>query len=151
MIRDCEIGRNFKSPSEKLLNLYECTIGDNVTIGAFVEIGPGVTIGKGCKIQTGAFIPSGVSLGDGVFIGPNATFANVRNPRAHIDQKDNFKQTVVGQGATIGANATIMCGINIGRYAMVGAGAVVVKDVPEYAIVVSPRADVIGFCEEDGV
>ena len=97
-------------------------------------IGPYVTIGNHCKIQNNVSIYKGVTLEDDVFCGPSMVFTNVLNPRAFIERKDEFKDTLVKKGATIGANATIVCGNTIGRYALIGAGALVTKDVPDYAL-----------------
>lgn len=120
-------------------------IGKNCVIGQNVMIGPDVKIGDGCKIQNNVSIYKGVTLEDGVFCGPSCVFTNVYNPRAFIERKHEFLPTVVKEGATIGANATIVCGITIGRYAMIGAGAVVKSDVPEYAIVAGVPAKQIGW------
>lgn len=105
------------------------TIGRNCTLGQNVHVATGAIIGNGCKIQNNVSIFDGVELGDGVFVGPSAVFTNVLTPRAFIDRKAEFKTTKVGVGATIGANATILCGIEIGEYAMIGAGAVVTDTV----------------------
>ena len=119
-------------------------IGQNCSVGQNVSIGPNVTIGKGCKIQNNVSIYNGVTLEDDVFCGPSMVFTNVLNPRAHINRKSEFKQTLVRQGATIGANATVVCGNSIGRYAFVGASAVVTKNVPDFALVVGNPAKIIG-------
>lgn len=110
-------------------------IGERCVIGQNVMIGPVVSVGHGCKIQNNVSIYRGVVLEDDVFCGPSAVFTNVINPRAFIDRSDEFRTTVVRKGATIGANATIVCGATIGAYAMVGAGALVRRDVPPYALV----------------
>ena len=120
-------------------------IGDQCNIGQNVVIGPGVKIGKGCKIQNNVSVYEGVTLEDYVFVGPSAVFTNVYNPRAEIPRMDELKTTLVKRGATIGANATIVCGVTIGEYAFVGAGAVVTKDVPDYALVVGNPARQIGW------
>ena len=120
-------------------------IGKNCIIGQNVMIGPDVEIGDRCKIQNNVSVYKGVTLEDEVFVGPSAVFTNVYNPRAFIERKHEFKPTLVKKGATIGANATIVCGVTIGKYAMVGAGAVVKKDVPDYAIVVGVPARQIGW------
>ena len=109
-------------------------IGKNCIIGQNCMIGPDVVIGDGCKIQNNVSIYNGVELEDYVFCGPSCVFTNVLTPRAFIERKHEFKKTLVKRGATIGANATIVCGNTIGRYAMVGAGAVVVSDVEDYAL-----------------
>jgi len=110
-----------------------------------VEIGPEVEIGENCKIQNNVSVYKGVTLEDEVFCGPSCVFTNVYNPRAFIERKNEFLQTLVKKGTTIGANATIVCGITIGRYAMIGAGAVVKKDVPDHAIMVGVPAKQKGW------
>ncbi len=125
--------------------LRDCRLGDNCNIGQNVVIGPGVTIGNGCKIQNNVSIYHGVTLEDFVFCGPSMVFTNVLNPRAQIPRMDEVRPTLVKTGATIGANATIVCGKTIGRYAFVGAGAVVTKDVPDYALVAGNPARQIGW------
>lgn len=120
-------------------------IGENCNIGANVFIENGVRIGKGVKIKNNIAIYSGAEIADDVFLGPNCVFTNVINPRAFISRKHEFKKTVVEKGATIGANATIICGHKIGEYALVGAGTVVAHDVPEYTIVVGNPDKVLGY------
>ena len=130
--------------------LENTRIGKDCIIGQNVMAGPDVTIGNGCKIQNNVSIYKGVTLKDYVFVGPSAVFTNVINPRAFIERKDEFKPTLVKKGATIGANATIICGVTIGRYAFVGAGAVVTKDVGDYTLVVGVPAKPIGYVCECG-
>lgn len=120
-------------------------VGKNCKIGKHVEIGPDVNIGDNCKIQNNVSVYKGITLEEEVFCGPSCVFTNVYNPRAFMERKHEFRQTIVKRGATIGANATIVCGITIGRYAMIGAGAVVKKDVPDYAIVAGVPAKQIGW------
>jgi UDP-2-acetamido-3-amino-2,3-dideoxy-glucuronate N-acetyltransferase len=120
-------------------------IGKNCNIGQNVVIGPDVTIGNRCKIQNNVSIYKGVTLEDHVFCGPSMVFTNVYNPRSEISKMDELRQTVVKHGATIGANATIVCGNTIGNYAFIGAGAVITKDVPDYALVVGNPARQIGW------
>ena len=120
-------------------------IGKNCNIGQNVFIGVGVSIGDGCKIQNNVSVYERVTLEDGVFCGPSMVFTNVINPRSEISRKDEFKDTLVRQGASIGANATIVCGVTIGRYGFIGAGAVVTKDVPDYALVVGNPARWTGY------
>jgi UDP-2-acetamido-3-amino-2,3-dideoxy-glucuronate N-acetyltransferase len=120
--------------------LKDCQIGDHCNIGQNVVVGPGVTMGRGCKIQNNVSVYQGVTLEDYVFCGPSMVFTNVYNPRAHIRRMDEVRPTLVKTGATIGANATIVCGTTIGRYAFVGAGAVVTRDVPDHALVVGNPA-----------
>lgn len=110
-------------------------IGDGCNIGQNAVIGPDVSLGKGCKIQNNVSIYKGVTLEDYVFCGPSMVFTNVWNPRAHIRRMDEIRPTLVQQGASLGANCTIVCGVTIGRYALVGAGAVVTRDVPDHALV----------------
>src|SRR3546814_14302623 len=110
--------------------------------------GPNVRIGDNCKIQNNVALYKGVELEEGVFCGPSCVFTNVLTPRAEVERKDEFKPTQVGRGATIGANATIVCGNRIGRYAMVAAGAVVTHDVPDSALVAGVPARRIGRSEE---
>jgi len=113
----------------------EATIGENCVIGQNVYIGKGVKIGNGCKIQNNVSIFNGVTLEDDVFCGPSCVFTNVLTPRAFIEKKDEFLLTLVERGASIGANATIVCGTNIGKYSLIGAGAVVTKNVKQHSIV----------------
>lgn len=130
--------------------LKKSSIGSNCTIGQNVMIGPDVTIGNNCKIQNNVSIYSGVELGDGVFCGPSCVFTNVLTPRAEVERKDEFGATLVGRGATIGANATVVCGHSIGDYAMVAAGAVVTKSVPPYSLVAGVPAKRIGWVSRAG-
>ncbi|MGB5987205.1 MAG: Gfo/Idh/MocA family oxidoreductase, partial [Desulfobacterales bacterium] len=120
-------------------------IGNNCNIGQNVVIGPDVTIGPNCKIQNNVSVYKGVTLEEGVFCGPSMVFTNVFNPRAEIRKMDQVRPTLVRRGTTIGANATIVCGITIGRYAFIGAGAVVTKDVPDYALVLGNPAKQTGW------
>src|SRR5687767_15316109 len=113
-----------------------CRIGDNCTIGQNVFIASNVELGNNVKVQNNVSIYTGVVCEDDVFLGPSMVFTNVINPRSHIVRRNEYRQTLVKKGASIGANATIVCGHTIGRYAFVGAGAVVTKDVQDYALVV---------------
>lgn len=117
-------------------HIFDSAIGENCVVGQNVMIGPGVVIGNGCKIQNNVSLYKGVVLDDDVFVGPSVVFTNVLNPRAFINRKSEFKKTVVCRGASIGANATIICGVTIGEYSVVAAGAVVTKDVAPYSLVV---------------
>lgn len=122
-----------------------CTIGAHCNIGQNVVISPGVKLGSSCKIQNNVSVYTGVECEDGVFLGPSCVFTNVINPRAFIERKSEYRKTVIKKGASIGANATIVCGHDVGRYAFVGAGAVVTKDVPDYALVYGSPATVRGY------
>jgi UDP-2-acetamido-3-amino-2,3-dideoxy-glucuronate N-acetyltransferase len=112
------------------------TIGPRSIVGQNCMIGPDVSVGAGCKIQNNVSLYKGVTLEDDVFCGPSCVFTNVINPRAFIERKDEFRPTVVKKGASIGANATVLCGVTIGAFALIGAGAVVLRDVRPYEIVV---------------
>ncbi len=120
-------------------------LGRNCVLGQNVFVAEGVTVGDNCKVQNNVSLYKGVTLEEGVFCGPSCVFTNVINPRAFIERKAEFKPTLVKRGASIGANATIVCGHTIGRYALVGAGAVVTKDIPDYALVVGVPAQIIGW------
>ncbi len=130
--------------------LSNVKIGKNCTIGQNCVIGPNVTIGDNCKIQNNVSLYEGVILNNNVFIGPSAVFTNVINPRAFINRKNEFRITLVREGATIGANATIICGHTIGEYSMVGAGAVVTKDVLDYSLVVGNPAEHLKYVDREG-
>ncbi len=125
-------------------------IGENCVLGQNVYVGGRARIGNGCKVQNNVSVYDGVILEDGVFVGPSAVFTNVINPRALIERKEEFRETVVGKGATIGANATILCGLRIGEYAMVAAGAVVTRDVPDYTLVQGVPARKAGKVSAEG-
>lgn len=127
-----------------------CTIGENCNLGQNVVISPGVTLGRNVKVQNNVSIYTGVVCEDDVFLGPSMVFTNVINPRSAIARKNEYKQTVVKKGASIGANATIVCGNDIGEYAFVGAGAVVTKEVPAYALVVGNPSRQTGWISEYG-
>ena len=114
--------------------LSNTKIGSNCNIGQNVVIGPSVSVGNGCKIQNNVSIYKGVTLEDDVFCGPSMVFTNVFNPRAHVKRMDEAKNTLIKKGASLGANCTIVCGVTVGAYAFIGAGAVVTKDVPSYAL-----------------
>ena len=131
--------------------LKDSKIGKNCIIGQNACIGPGVTIGDKCKIQNNVSVYPGVTLEDEVFCGPSCVFTNVYNPRAFIERKNEFLPTLIKRGATIGANATIVCGITVGKYAFIGAGAVVKKDIPDYAIVIGVPAVLKGWACKCGV
>lgn len=126
-------------------------IGPRCNIGQNVVIGPGVSIGANVKIQNNVSVYTGVVLEDDVFCGPSMVFTNVINPRSHVPRQDEFRPTLVRQGATLGANSTILCGHTIGRYAFVGAGAVVTRDVPDYALIIGNPGRVRGWMCECGI
>lgn len=130
--------------------MSHCTIGDNCNIGQNVVVSPGVVLGSNVKVQNNVSIYSGVVCEDDVFLGPSMVFTNVINPRSAVNRRDSYLKTVVGKGASIGANATIVCGHNIGKYAFIGAGAVVTKEVKPYALVVGNPAKQIGWMSENG-
>jgi UDP-2-acetamido-3-amino-2,3-dideoxy-glucuronate N-acetyltransferase len=130
--------------------LKNTQLGQNCNIGQNVVVGPDVTIGNNCKIQNNVSVYKGVTLEDGVFCGPSMVFTNIYNPRAEIRKMDQVRPTLVKKGATIGANATIVCGVTIGKYAFVGAGSVVNKNVPDHALVVGNPAKQIGWVCECG-
>jgi UDP-2-acetamido-3-amino-2,3-dideoxy-glucuronate N-acetyltransferase len=125
-------------------------IGENCNIGQNVVISPGVRLGRNVKVQNNVSIYTGVTCDDDVFLGPSMVFTNVINPRSTINRKDQYGSTTVGKGATIGANATIICGIGIGQYSFIGAGAVVTKDVKPFALVVGNPARQTGWMSEYG-
>lgn len=122
-----------------------CEIGENCNIGQNVVISPGVVLGRNVKIQNNVSVYTGVRCEDDVFLGPSCVFTNVINPRSHVCRKDEYRETVLQRGCSVGANSTIVCGHQIGRYALIGAGSVVTKDVPDYALVVGNPARVKGY------
>ncbi len=130
--------------------LKGCRIGAKCSIGQNVMIGPDVTIGDTCKIQNNVSLYAGVELEDGVFCGPSCVFTNVNNPRAEIERKSEFRKTLVRRGATIGANATIVCGHTLGAYSFIAAGAVVTGDVPDFALMAGVPARRIGWMSKAG-
>jgi UDP-2-acetamido-3-amino-2,3-dideoxy-glucuronate N-acetyltransferase len=127
-----------------------CIIGENCNIGQNVVISPEVVLGKNVKIQNNVSIYTGVVCEDDVFLGPSMVFTNVINPRSAVNRKSEYAKTVVKKGASIGANATIVCGHDIGAFAFIGAGAVVTKNVPDYALVVGNPARQMGWVSEYG-
>jgi UDP-2-acetamido-3-amino-2,3-dideoxy-glucuronate N-acetyltransferase len=128
----------------------DCIIGENCNIGQNVVVSPGVILGKNVKIQNNVSIYSGVECEDDVFLGPSMVFTNVINPRSAVNRRGEYSKTVVKRGASIGANATIVCGHDIGEFAFIGAGAVVTKHVPAYALVVGNPARQMGWMSEYG-
>lgn len=152
-LKDVTVGENVKIFN--FVNAYGCTIGDNSKIGAFVEIQKGATIGKNCKISSHTFICEGVHIADNIFIGHNVTFINDKFPRATNDdgslQTESdwaCVETYIEEGASIGSSVTILCGLKIGKSAIIGAGSVVTKDVPEKAVVAGNPARIIKYIDQ---
>ena len=125
--------------------MSQAVLGENCNIGQNVVVSPGVTLGKNVKVQNNVSIYQGVTCDDDVFLGPSCVFTNVNNPRANVPRRDEFRQTIVRQGASIGANATIVCGNDLGAYSFIGAGAVITKDVQNNALMVGNPAARIGW------
>ena len=147
MIKDCKTGENTTIADSA--DLYKCEVGDNCKISGFVYIEENVKIGNNCKIRPFAFIPTGVTIEDGVFVGPGAVFINDKMPRAinadgslQGDEDWQLIETRIKEGASIGAGSTIMCGVTIGKFAVVGAGSVVTRDVPDRAVVIGNPAQI---------
>lgn len=130
--------------------MSNCVIGENCNIGQNVVISPEVILGKNVKIQNNVSIYTGVTCGDNVFLGPSCVFTNVINPRSGVNRRGQYSKTHVGKGASIGANATIVCGHDIGEFAFIGAGAVITKNIPAYALYVGNPAKQIGWMSEYG-
>lgn len=145
----CQIGKGTKIWHFSHI-MTNCIIGEKCNIGQNVVISPEVVLGKNVKVQNNVSIYTGVICEDDVFLGPSMVFTNVTNPRSAVVRRDKYERTVVEKGATIGANATIICGNDIGRYAFIGAGAVVTKDVKPYSLVVGNPAKQIGWMSEYG-
>jgi UDP-2-acetamido-3-amino-2,3-dideoxy-glucuronate N-acetyltransferase len=145
----CVIGRGTKIWHFSHI-MPDCTIGENCNLGQNVVISPGVVLGNNVKVQNNVSVYTGVVCEDDVFLGPSMVFTNVINPRSAINRRSEYRKTVVRKGATIGANATIICGVEIGAYAFIGAGAVVTRDVPPYALVVGNPARQTGWMSAYG-
>lgn len=145
----CQIGEGTKIWHFSHI-MSNCVIGKNCNIGQNVVVSPGVILGENVKVQNNVSIYTGVTCEDDVFLGPSMVFTNVTNPRSAINRRDQYTKTHVGKGATIGANATVVCGNDIGKYAFVGAGAVITKEVPPYALVVGNPAKQVGWMSEYG-
>lgn len=145
----CEIGRGSKIWHFSHL-MPGCKLGENCNLGQNVVVSPGVVLGNNVKVQNNVSIYSGVVCEDDVFLGPSMVFTNVINPRSAVNRRDQYQRTVVKKGASIGANATIVCGNDIGRYAFIGAGSVVTKAVPDYALVIGNPARQSGWMSEFG-
>jgi len=125
-------------------------LGERCNLGQNVVVSPGVTLGANCKVQNNVSIYTGVTCGEDVFMGPSCVFTNVTNPRSGVNRRGQYAKTHVGNGASIGANATIVCGHDIGEYAFIGAGAVVTKNIPPYALVVGNPARQLGWMSRAG-
>jgi UDP-2-acetamido-3-amino-2,3-dideoxy-glucuronate N-acetyltransferase len=145
----CEIGRGTKIWHFSHI-MPNCKIGENCNFGQNVVVSPEVVLGKNVKVQNNVSIYSGVTCDDDVFLGPSMVFTNVINPRSAVNRRGQYSKTHVGKGASIGANATIVCGHDIGEYAFIGAGAVVTKTIPAYALVVGNPSMQIGWMSEYG-
>ena len=145
----CTIGRGTKIWHFTHI-MKGCVIGENCNIGQNVVVSPDVVLGKNVKVQNNVSIYTGVTCDDDVFLGPSMVFTNVINPRSAINRKNEYAKTHVAKGATIGANATIVCGNNIGEYAFIGAGAVITKNVPAYSLWVGNPAKQTGWMSEYG-
>jgi UDP-2-acetamido-3-amino-2,3-dideoxy-glucuronate N-acetyltransferase len=125
-------------------------IGENCTIGQNVFVASQAVLGNNVKIQNNVSVYAGMVCEDNVFLGPSCVFTNVINPRSFISKKEEFRSTLVKEGASVGANVTVICGVTIGKYAMIGAGAVVTKDVPDYALIVGNPGKQIGWVDKEG-
>lgn len=145
----CEIGEGVKIWHFSHI-MSNCKIGDFCNIGQNVVVSPDVVLGKNVKVQNNVSIYTGVTCDDDVFLGPSMVFTNVINPRSAVNRKSEYLKTRVGKGATIGANATIVCGHDIGEFAFIGAGAVVTKEIPAYALMVGNPAKQLGWMSEFG-
>ncbi len=145
----CEIGQGTKIWHFSHI-MPNCKIAENCNIGQNVVISPEVILGKNCKVQNNVSIYTGVICEDDVFLGPSMVFTNILNPRSAVNRRGNYEKTLVKRGATIGANATVVCGNTIGAYAFIGAGAVITKDVVPYALVVGNPARQIGWMSPYG-
>jgi UDP-2-acetamido-3-amino-2,3-dideoxy-glucuronate N-acetyltransferase len=146
---NCTIGTNTKIWHFSHI-MSGCIIGESCNIGQNVVISPAVILGRNVKIQNNVSVYTGVICEDDVFLGPSMVFTNVINPRSHVNRKNEYAQTIVRKGASIGANATIVCGNDIGEYALIGAGAVITKSVKPFALVVGNPAKQIGWVSENG-
>jgi UDP-2-acetamido-3-amino-2,3-dideoxy-glucuronate N-acetyltransferase len=145
----CEIGEGTKIWHFSHV-MPDCKLGRNCNLGQNVVVSPGVQLGNNVKVQNNVSIYTGVICDDDVFLGPSMVFTNVVNPRSAVNRRSQYTKTHVGQGASIGANATIVCGHDIGKFAFIGAGAVVTKNVPDYALVVGNPSRQIGWMSEYG-
>ena len=145
----CKIGKGTKIWHFSHV-MPNCTIGENCNLGQNVVVSPDVVLGNNVKVQNNVSIYTGVSCDDDVFLGPSMVFTNVINPRSAVNRKNAYLKTHVGEGASIGANATIVCGNNIGKFAFIGAGAVITKEIPPYSLWVGNPAKQVGWMSEFG-
>ena len=145
----CDIGKGVKIWHFTHV-MSNCVIGENCNIGQNVVVSPGVILGKNVKVQNNVSLYTGVVCEDDVFLGPSMVFTNISNPRSAVIRRDKYEKTLVKKGATIGANATIVCGHTIGAFAFIGAGAVVTRDVPDYALLVGNPARQTGWMSSYG-
>ena len=146
---NCKIGKGSKIWHFSHI-MSDCEIGEKCNIGQNVVVSPQVKLGRNVKVQNNVSIYTGVICEEDVFLGPSMVFTNVINPRSAVLRRDQYQQTIVKKGASIGANATIICGNNIGKFALIGAGSVITKEVPPYALVVGNPAKQIGWISEYG-
>ncbi len=146
---NCIIGENTKIWNFCHIR-YNSIIGKNCNIGQNASIGPNVIIGQNCKIQNNVSIYDGIILEDNVFCGPSCVFTNVLRPRSFLNKMSELKKTIIKKGVTIGANSTIVCGITLGEYSFIGAGSVVIKDVPQHSLIVGNPGRLIGYVCECG-
>lgn len=146
---DCTIGAGTKIWHFSHI-MSGCQIGENCNIGQNVVVSPGVVLGRNCKVQNNVSIYTGVRCADDVFLGPSMVFTNVINPRSAVSRKDEYRDTLIGRGASVGANATIVCGHSLGEYCLIGAGSVVTKDVPAFALMVGNPARRVGWVSRHG-
>ncbi len=147
--KDCQIGENSKIWHFSHI-MTGCKIGPNCNLGQNVVVSPNVILGSNVKVQNNVSIYTGVVCEDNVFLGPSMVFTNILNPRSAVSRKSEYKKTLVKEGASIGANATIVCGIEIGKYALIGAGTVVTKNVPDFALIVGNPGKQTGWVSEYG-
>jgi len=145
----CQIGKGTKIWHFSHI-MSGCVIGEDCNIGQNVVISPDVILGRNCKIQNNVSVYTGVECEDDVFLGPSMVFTNVINPRAAVSRKDEYRKTILHRGVSVGANATIVCGHELGEYCMIGAGSVVTKDVPPFALMVGNPARQIGWVDRRG-
>ncbi|MGB7847713.1 MAG: acyltransferase, partial [Candidatus Acidiferrum sp.] len=146
----CEIGEGTKIWHFSHI-MENCVIGPTCNLGQNVVISPGVRLGRNVKLQNNVSVYTGVELEDDVFCGPSMVFTNVINPRSHVNRRNEYQKTLVKRGATLGANSTVVCGTTIGRYAFVAAGAVVTRDVPDYALIMGVPGKQVGWMCACGV